>query len=627
MSLKKTTNSALLNPTDTWDWENEETLVDERNRLPNRILRFFRQWRIWLILGAIILAALMIPSVMVWVVNALPWVLRLGFAALFIIFQFVVLFGFLARTRMYTIMPGSEGVSFDDYRGQPELLEQAQQVVMLLRGVKPFERAGGEPLNGLLLEGPPGTGKTWLAKAISTEAGVPFFYVDTSTLQGMFMGTSQLKVKGLFRKARRAAKEYGAAIIFMDEIDSVGSRGGVSRVGDGGGGMGGMGGMGGAMGAMGLLNTLLNEMDGFSQENSWRMRWRTWFYKRILRRKAPKPEKRVLVIGATNRISALDPALLRPGRFDKKVHVDVPDMDGRREIFEYYLSKMAHDDSMDPAILATETSGYSPADIKYVLNETLRYALFAGRRYMTYADFRLAQPEHEMGLRAPLKHISPESKQRLAYHEAGHAVAVRLFMPNHRIARITIIRQGGAFGHVWHYPANESYYGLRTRDEHLNRVRVSIAGKAAEIEFCGLQNQTLGVAGDFANIQNILMNMAMAGMFGTMGGAMHYSFDLFTGRFNGLTMEQSKAIEEAYQKILLETRQALREHKEIVHALVELLMEKEELLSDEVRAFFDQYGLYTPDPMIIRNGEEISILPPTSTRKLPSGEQPVAGGD
>jgi len=627
MSLKKMPDSSLIDPTGVWDWESEETLVDERNRLPNRILRFLRQWRIWLILAAIILTALMIPSVMALVISAMPLVLQLGFAALFMIFQFFVLYGFLARTRMYTIMPGSEGVSFDDYRGQPELLEQAQQVVMLLRGVKPFERAGGEPLNGLLLEGPPGTGKTWLAKAISTEAGVPFFYVDTSTLQGMFMGTSQMKVKGLFRKARRAAKEYGAAIIFMDEIDSVGSRGGVSRVGDSGGqdGTGGM--FGGMSGGMGLLNTMLNEMDGFSQENSWQMRWRTWFYKRILRRKAPKPEKRLLVIGATNRISALDPALLRPGRFDKKVRVDVPDMEGRREIFEYYLTRMAHDASMDPAVLATETSGYSPADIKYVLNESLRYALFAGRRYMTYADFRLAQPEHEMGLRAPLKHISLESKQRLAYHEAGHAVAVRLFMPNHRIARITIIRQGAAFGHVSHYPANESYLGLRTRDEYLNRVRVSLAGKAAEIEFCGLQNQTLAVGGDFVSVQNILTSMAMAGMLGTLGGAMRNSFDILTGRFNGLTAEQSKGIEEAYQKVLLETRQALRDHKEIVHALVELLLEKEELLADDVRAFFDQYGLFTPDPMVIRDGEEISILSPPNAKKLPSGEQPIAGGD
>ncbi len=616
MTLK---NPPTIPDPGAYDWEGEETLVDRYNRLPNRILRFLRGWRIWIILTALVLAALLSVEIMNVVIAAAPWVLRLGFAAMFIVFQFVILFGFLARTRMYTIMPGTEGVSFDDYRGQPELLEQAQQVVMLLRGVKAFEQAGGEPLNGLLLEGPPGTGKTWLAKAISTEAGVPFFYVDTSTLQGMFMGTSQMKVKGMFRKARRAAKEYGAAIIFMDEIDSVGSRGGVSRVNDGGG-TGGMGG-GGAMGAMGLLNTLLNEMDGFSQEQGWRFRLRAWTYRSILKRKPPKPEKRVLVIGATNRIGALDPALLRPGRFDKKVRVDVPDMEGRREIFEYYLSKMAHDDTMNPAILATETVGYSPADIKYVLNETLRYALFAGRRYMTYGDFLKAQPEHEMGLRAPFKHISLEARKRLAYYQAGHAVAVRLYMPEHRIARITTVRQGFTFGHVMHYPARETYQGMRTKDEHLDRLRVLLAGRAGEIEFCGVENQsfmaTTGVPGSthHERLQELLFRLAEAGMMGTMGASMW----LYPNR---LTPEQAKAIDEYYQKMLSETRQALRENAHIVHALVDRLLDQEEMLADDVRTFFDQYGLYTPDPTILIDGEEFSLMSPVQRglgKELPAG--------
>ena len=139
------------------------------------------------------------------------------------------MFWFLGRSRMYTIMPGAEGISFADYRGQPEILEQAQQIVTLLRGVAAFEGSGGEPLNGLLLEGPPGTGKTWLAQAISTEAGVPFYYVDTSSLQAMFMGMGAIKVSRMYGKARKAAKEYGAAVIFLDEIDAIGSRSGVSR--------------------------------------------------------------------------------------------------------------------------------------------------------------------------------------------------------------------------------------------------------------------------------------------------------------------------------------------------------------------------------------------------------------
>ena len=612
-------------------WEKQETLVDRRNRLPNRIRRTIR--RLWLPALALSLVLLMLlrEDVMATVIPIAAFVLQiLAFIAAFM-FQFIVLFWFLARTRSYTIMPntGTEGVSFDDYRGQPEILEQAQQIVTLLRGVKAFEDAGGESLKGLLLEGPPGTGKTWLAQAISTEAGVPFFYMDASGLQSTFIGIGPMKVMGLFRKARKMAKRYGASVIFLDEIDAVGSRGGgvasVNRPDDPGRGMFGGGGGGG----MGLLSTLLVEMDGFSQEQGWRASLRAWRYKTFLRRKPPKPQRRVLVIGATNRIGALDPALLRPGRFDKKIRVDTPDMLGRMEILEYYLQKYAHDETMDPAVLATETPGYTPADLKYLLNESLRYAFFEGRSYITYRDFMRAQPEHETGLRSPLKHMSQESRRRLAYHEAGHAVAVRLFMPHHRISRITIIRQGFAFGHVLHYPAREAFQALQTKPMLLNRTKVSIAGKAAEIEFCGAKNQTLGVAGDFQNILRNLGAMAMAGMFDTMGAGMSLGFDMFSGTaFAQLTPEQARAIEEVYQRILRETRESLREHRHIMDALVELLLEKEELLADEVRAFFDQYELFTPDPTIIRDGEEYRILPPTIVNDaLPEGRAVGLGKD
>ncbi|MBE0690683.1 MAG: AAA family ATPase, partial [Anaerolineae bacterium] len=466
-TVKQAPGQPYLQPNNRFDWEQEETLVDRRRRLPYRIARLIR--RLWLpaLLLGVVLVALLDAEVMRSIVNILGFLFQLLFAIGYIVFQFVILFWFLARTRMYTIMPGqgTEGVSFKDYRGQPEILEQAEQIVTLLRGVKAFENSGGEPLNGLMLEGPPGTGKTWLAQAISTEAGVPFFYLDTSSLQAMFMGVGPMKVMSLYSKARKAAKEYGAAVIFLDEIDALGARGGVAQTG-GGNNNNPMGGMGGDMG---LLSTMLIEMSGFSLEHGWRAKLRTWFYKTILRRNPPPLTKRLLTIGATNRISALDPALLRPGRFDKKLRVDAPDMDGRRDIFEYYLSKMSHDETMVPAVLASETPGYTPADIKYLLNESLRYALFDGRRYMTYRDFQLAKPEHEMGLRSPIKNLSKEAKERLAYHEAGHAVAVRIFMPYHRISRITIIRKGAAFGHVYHYPARESYQGLRTSEQYRHR--------------------------------------------------------------------------------------------------------------------------------------------------------------
>jgi cell division protease FtsH len=591
-------NGASPNGRTPHAWEQEETLVERRQRLRYRIMRQLTFWRVTIIV--LVLLALFDPLTMLFirdtVLPAMGFMLQL---LMFMIFPYIVFFWFLGNARTYTIMPGAEGVSFDDYRGQPELLEQARQVVKLLRGVRVFEEAGGEPLNGLLLEGPPGTGKTWMAQAISTEAGVPFFFIDASSLQSMFVGIAPLKVSNLYRRARRAARDYGACVVFIDEIDAIGSRGGVSTVkrdeftGDpspfgafvtrlpiffG----------GGNISQMGLLSTLLIEMSGFSLEHGWMARKKRWFYQTILRRKPPKPEKRILTIGATNRIGALDPALLRPGRFDKKIHVDAPDMEGRRDIIEYYLSKMASDDSMDPLVLASETQYYTPADIKYVLNESLRNALFEGRTYMTFDDFRRAQPEHEFGLRHPIKTLTRQQKYRLAAHEAGHAIAVRLYMPNWRVVRLTIIAQGGAHGYMLPRPATEEYDYVSTHEFLLNRLRISVASKAAEIEFCGPGAQSLGVGAawhpgsDFGNIRNVLWQMERAGMFGALG----------------VSEDERKRIremkEETFLMMLDETRQAMRTHHEMGEALIQMLLEKEELNSDELEAFFDQYGLYTP---------------------------------
>lgn len=593
MAIVKSGTTLPDQPRRKYSWEGEETLVQQRNKPLRRLSRFLR-WFWWraLIVG-ILLWALLDAAVMSALASALFVAFRFMFAAAFIMIQFIAMFYFLGRARMYTIWPGAEGLNFDDYRGQPELLEQARQIVKLLRGVKAFEEAGGEPLNGLLLEGPPGTGKTWLAQAISTEAGVPFFYVDASGMTSMFFGIAPLKVMNLYRKARRAAKEYGAAIIFIDEIDAVGARPGVATGGSNAevphraieGMM--MGGMAG--GNMGLLSTLLTEMSGFSQEHGTAARRKRWWYKYILRRPVPKPNKRVLTIGATNRIGALDPALLRPGRFDKKIRVDAPDLEGRRDIIEYYMSKMSHDDSIDPLILASETPFYTPADLKYLLNEALRYALFDDRTAMNIRDIRMAQPEHEMGLRSPIKNLAKEDKYRLCAHEAGHAIAIRIYRPHYRISRITVIRQGGALGHVMSYPAVEEYDYMNTFDNMQNNLRVAVAGKAGEMEFCGVNEQTLGVGGDFAFIRGHLWQMANAGMFGPLGANMGTDISNMTP-----TKEMRDAMEEAFRIALEDARMMLRANREMGEALINTLMVKNELLADEVEAFFDKYGLYTP---------------------------------
>jgi cell division protease FtsH len=609
MSLTKVdpTDNALIPGGPRHSWEAEETLVERRRRrLRYRISRTIRSLFFPVLIIGIIVAALFDPAVMRLVLAPLPMLFRISFAIMFILVQFVAMFWFLGRARMYTIWPGAEGVSFNDYRGQPEILEQARQMVKLLRGVRVFEEAGGEPLNGLLLEGPPGTGKTWLAQAISTEAGVPFFFVDASSLESMFIGIGPLKVARMYSRARKAAKEYGAAVIFIDEIDAIGSRAGVAQVQQDAAMstrlpimMGGFGGMGGGSG---LLSVLLIEMSGFSLEHGWWARKRTWFYRTFLRRNPPKPQKRILTIGATNRIQALDPALLRPGRFDKKIRIDSPDLQGRRDIIEYYLSKMAHDETVDSLTLASETPFYTPADIKYLLNEALRYALFDGRAYMTIRDIRLAQPEHEFGVRSPIKNLAKEDKYRLAAHEAGHAIAIRLFRPHYRIARITIIRQGGAHGYVLSYPAAEEHDYLSTYDHLTNSLRISAGGKAGEIEFCGEGFQTLGVGGDFASIRAVLYQMANAGMFGPLGANINV-----TAMGVKIPRAVRESMEEAFRMALEEVRMALRLHREMGEALIQLLLEEEELLADEVEKFFDQYGLFTPKPTLRPEGEVIVV--------------------
>ncbi|MDX2162286.1 MAG: AAA family ATPase [bacterium] len=609
-------------------WEDQETLVERRRkRLRYRLSRFFGSNWLRLTVLILIVAALFNADLMralrtFWEAAA-PFVLRLVTVATLIIGQFALMFWFLGRARMYTIWPGTEGVSFRDYRGQPELLEQAKQIVKLLRGVRVFEEAGGEPLNGLLLEGPPGTGKTWLAQAISTEAGVPFFYVDASSMNSMFVGIAPLKVGNIYRKARRAAKEYGASVIFIDEIDAIGSRAGVAQVDKDGASVNdetayrkgvwtklpiifGMG------AGSGMLSTLLIEMSGFSLEHGWWARKKRAFYKTILRRNPPKPNKRVLTIGATNRIGALDPALLRPGRFDKKIRVDAPDLEGRRDIIAYYLSKMAHDETIDPLILASETPFYTPADLKYLLNEALRYALFENRLYMTITDVRRAQPEHEMGLRSPIKNLAVEDKYRLAAHEAGHAIAIRIYRPHYRISRITVIRQGQALGHVMSYPATESYEVLKTYESLTNDLRVSVAGKAGEMEYCGEGEQTLGVGGDFQSIRYNLRRMADAGMFGPMGMGTTFApmqGATLTGSTDaGINKDVSEAMEEAFRQALEDVRMMMRLHRPMGEALIALLLEKDELLADEVEAFFDQYGFYTPKVRLNENVDQPDVV-------------------
>jgi len=486
---------------------------------------------------------------------------QLAFAVMFMIVQFVALFWFLGRGRTYWVNPGETGVGFKDYKGNPEVLESARRIVTLLRGVKEFKQMGGEAVRGLLLVGPPGTGKSYLAQAISTEAGVPFGYASAPSFQNMFMGIGNLRVMMLYSKARKLARKYGACILFIDEIDAIGA----SRANQGP-----STGIGGMMfgGNTGMLNELLLQMDPPPQELS---RWGRFLRALGLRKhKAEMPP--VLTIGATNIAEVLDPALLRPGRFDRKITVDLPDADGRREILQYYLAKVNHED-MNLDKLVFDTIGYTPVAIKYVINEAVVAAHFDGRNAISYRDFTLARETHEWGLRQPIKGMSQEERRRLAFHEAGHCFAQLKLLPRQRMSKVTIIRHGQALGLSATKPLEEQY--TRTREEMLADIQCSLASRAAEEIFLG--TALTGVTSDLE--QATRMAAACIGWFG-MNGTL-YS----TRAFNEVTpnekmkREIDKMLREQYALV----KALLEENKPSVIAIAEGLLLENELEEDEIK--------------------------------------------
>ena len=371
--------------------------------------RFAKRRWIWLVLFSIVLwyfffnmlPQLSAPSPG----TVLTYVFQIGFAVMFIIIQFGALFWFLGRPRLYWVMPGETGVSFDDYKGNPEVLEAARRIVLLLRGTDEFKQMGGQAVRGLLLTGDPGTGKSYLAQCMSTEAGVPFAYASAASFQAMFIGMNVLMIKRLYSKARRLAREYGACVVFMDEIDAIG----MSRSASAGRGMGmGMGGglFGAGGGGMGGLNELLMQMDPPNIETGW--------FKKILRvvglyhsRVQNQP---VLTVGATNIPESLDPALLRPGRFDRKINVAAPTDKYRGEVIEYYLDKVTHNPDISIPTLVARMVDYTPVAIKHVINEAVIIAHFDGRDSINYRDIVDAQDVHEYGLRQ-LSEMTPIDRQ------------------------------------------------------------------------------------------------------------------------------------------------------------------------------------------------------------------------
>jgi len=552
---------------------NASSYVVERNR------------RRAIIVGGILVAVLVLYGTrnvaqgLVGLIGMAPvFALQLSFAATYIIFQFGILFWFLSRPRKYTIKPDDPqiGMSFENYRGQPDLLEHARSTVNILRGVKEFEQRGGEMPKGMLLSGSPGTGKTFLAAVIAAEANLPFIYIDASSLRGMFWGMTELMIMKLFRDARGLARKYaekgkrGACIVFMDEIDSIG----MNRGGTTGGTMmaGGMF-MGGSTG----LNTLLNQMDSLGDLVEDRLRFKIlrWFG---LVRGPVRNKPLVFVIGATNRPQVLDPALTRPGRLDRILEVHVPDGDGRRDIILHYLANKAHDPELPIDLMVADSIGWTPIKIKTIINEALIHAHDDGREELTYKDWLSAADERSLGLKQPIRKMHSDDRRAIAYHEAGHAVAAYYLRPEDRILKATIIRRGDALGVVQPRPREERY------THHARQIETDImtflGSRAVEEELLG--TKMTGAGSDlFGASQLALVYCAQLGMGSSL------LVVPATGPLN-YPMPVAQMADALLEHLMAETKRLIHEKEFAVHAVASALLEKGELIGSELEEVFER---------------------------------------
>ncbi|MCI0637359.1 MAG: AAA family ATPase [Actinobacteria bacterium] len=550
-----------------------------------------------------------------------PFMLQAMIFVFFIIIQFGAMFWFLSRGNDYVIYPNEYDTSFDDVRGQPAAVESTKEVMRVFEGFKDFKQMGGYPPHGILFEGPPGTGKTLMAKAIAGASGVPFLFATGSGFAAMFIGIGNLKVRKLFKKARVMSDKYGGAVIFIDEIDAVGSRGGVTtdrssadratdRIIMSGMGMG---------GGMGVINELLVQMDGFTVP---RGLWR--HVRRLAFRAKPKvPFYNILVIGATNRAVTLDPALVRPGRFDRKIHVGLPSYEGREDIARYYLAKVRHE-PIDYKKLSRMTIGYSPASIKNIVNEALLFALQDGRDALRWDDLWQAKLSEEIGLKQAVTY-TPREKEMVAVHEGAHAVvAYALRREEQQIQVITIQKRESALGLVSRQPLEETY--LRSQKQIVADIQISLAGYVAEHIWFGQVT-----SGPSSDLQTATLNAALyVGMFGMGRSLISASLDADQIESAiGATLgdpERRKEVDVILNDCRESVRNLLLKKRHVVDGVRDALLEREELVGDEIEVLMAELGEREPIevPALSGNGGRSPFAPGGNGQPDGNGQRPSA---
>jgi cell division protease FtsH len=450
------------------------------------------------------------------------------------------------KSRARLLSDQSAKVTFEDVAGIDEAKEELGEIVEFLRDPKKFTRLGGRIPKGVLLMGPPGTGKTLLARAIAGEAGVPFFSISGSDFVEMFVGVGASRVRDLFVQGKKNAP----CIIFIDEIDAVGRHRGA-----------GLG--GGHDEREQTLNQLLVEMDGFESNEG------------------------VILISATNRPDVLDPALLRPGRFDRQVVVSLPDIKGREKILRVHMKKTPIDADVNPVTLAKGTPGFSGADLENLVNEAALLAAKQDKERVAMADFEEAKDKVYMGLERKSKVISEEDKKTTAYHEAGHALVARFLPYTDAVNKVTIIPRGRAAGVTWFLPEERDF---KYKDQLQSELSVAYGGRVAEELI--FDRISTGAAGDIKQATDLAARMVRSWGMSDLGPLSYAKGEeqIFLGReisqHRDFSEETARRIDDEIAKLIHgayeRAKSVLKENIDILHRLSEVLLEKETVLGNEL---------------------------------------------
>ena len=457
------------------------------------------------------------------------------------------------KSRARLLTEDKNKVTFEDVAGVEEAKEEVQELVDFLKEPSKFQKLGGRIPRGVLMTGSPGTGKTLLARAIAGEAKVPFFTISGSDFVEMFVGVGASRVRDMFEQGKKNAP----CIIFIDEIDAVGRHRGA-----------GLG--GGHDEREQTLNQLLVEMDGFEVNDG------------------------VIVIAATNRPDVLDPALLRPGRFDRQVHVPLPDIRGREQILKVHMRKVPLDEDVDPGIIARGTPGFSGADLANLINEAALFAARASKRLVNMEDFELAKDKVLMGVERRSIVMPEEERLNTAYHESGHTVVAKVLKNTDPVHKVTIIPRGRALGVTMQLPVEDRY--SHDRNFLLSRIAVLMGGRIAEEIFMG--QMTTGAANDFEQATDMARNMVSRwGMSDELGTRIYgeNESEVFLGRdvttHRNLSNSMAERVDSEISRIINDqytsAKEIIETHRDKVETMAHALMEWETLDADQIDAVME----------------------------------------